>query len=147
MTKIYTDHKTLEQDIVKDQVNELQKKGLNEALLGGACLIASGIPDSINVNRMLQGEKISQGWRWAGGFLTVVGLFELVKSFFTANKAHDRKHELERLGSQEVVVFPENYSHTAIPNFEIPHKSFTQIIPQTTLLEQTEKKATFSKDF
>ncbi len=131
MAVIYETKEDFERDKLKDQVKDVSLHGERQASLGLASVIGGTIVDTINTKR-------TGGLRLASIALNVVGIVEIVKSMFTASKAHDLRLKHERMGPQ-VSVIP---SDSEIPTMEPArccNRKHTANIQPTTLIEQAQR--------
>lgn len=131
MAIIYETQKDFEQDKLKEQSKDLYLKSANEVGTGLASALLGSVVSSVNT-------KNSTGLGFVSSALNIIGVVQVVRSFFTASKAHNLQLERERMGSQTVVLPPD------APDIGCQSCSgkakHSQAIQPTTLLEQAEKR-------
>jgi hypothetical protein len=147
MAVIYETKEDFEKAKLNEQAKDLQLKASHEGGFGMALIGLNWMVDHLS-----QYSKNNKGIiRFGGNILGLFGLVETVKSFFTASKAHDREHELERMGPQTFVLPRESFVGANILEMDAPTKSFAKTIQPTgavdprSLFEHAEKPSCCDK--
>lgn len=143
MAKIYETKEDFERDKLKEQALRLRgdanaQSGFGAALTGIAVWL-----ESMNYGKELTRGVRSTALSIASTATGVIGIIEIVRSWFTHSKAHDLNLERERMGvASEVHLFNgDNGMNTIAENMNHPQGStkYSQNIQPTSLLEQAAK--------
>lgn len=118
MAKIYTDEKSHQKDIIAEQAQSMNAKSSNESGLGVALALAGSLIHNYNLESAIKDNKYSRWIGWVAGALSIAGVFEVVKSYFTYRDANKLELEHQRMGPQEIIVIPEQkdtQTHIVMP--------------------------------
>lgn len=146
MTVIYETKEDFEKAKLSEQAKDLHLKASHEGGFGMALIGMNFIMD--HYSRYIKNPTMM---KLGGSILGILGIVESVKSFFTSSKAHDREHELERMGPQTFAMPREAFVGASISDLDVPTKSFSQNIQPTgtidprSLFEHAEKPSCCDK--
>ena len=125
MAKIYETREDFERDKLKDQSKDLRIKEHSQSSLG---ITMVGTSLALDLFRMA---RPSPGWlRIASNVLSIGGLIEIVRSWFTSSKAHSLELERDRMGPERIVL-PAEMTGAEKECHTCPDKRYAHIEPRS----------------
>ncbi len=146
MAKIYETKEDFERDKLKEQALRLRGDANSQSGFGAALAGIAIWLENVNIGKEASRGVRSTGLSIASTVAGVVGVVEMVRSWFTHNKAHNLTLERERMGTaKEVHLFdsPQNVDLAMNPAEPCCNKpQYRQNIQPTSLIEQATKTDT-----
>ena len=136
MAKIYETKEDFQKDALESQAKDLRLKAAHQAGTGSAMIGTNFFIDLWQARRGGGSGLIAL----ASSLLGIVGVVQVVKSFFTDHKAHDLELQRERMGPTRIVLPPDVMLPGDVPEKDCgcKHKRHAASGP-TSLIEQAQK--------
>jgi len=139
MAKIYETKEDFEKDVIKNQAKDLRLEASRQVSTGFFLSGAGLFTDILRLRKV-----IDNRWGLLSQAFSVIGLIDIVRSFFTDHKARDLELQRQRMGPETIVIPPDALQQELKtdgidPSCGCPLKRYSSALAPTSLIEQAMK--------